>query len=169
MHHLPPARRFGYNWFRSTAIPSSSCCPAHEREENIPGLAPNASLAPETSVQFQREMRRGAEHENKTIPPACCILGWGDPSSPRSSCIEIPFPGSWVPLCCLGLMRRGRNSTAEAVFGIMEFWNGFGGKGTKAHPVPTPCHGQGHFPLEQVAPSLGIASSFKEVLRNKSP
>ena len=27
------------------------------------------------------------------------------------------------------------------------------GRDLKAHPVPTPCHGQGHLPLEQVAPS----------------
>lgn len=27
------------------------------------------------------------------------------------------------------------------------------GRDPKEHPIPTPCHGQGHFPLDQVAPS----------------
>lgn len=78
--------------------------------------------------------------------------------------MKFLFLGAGSPLCCLGLMRRSRNSMAKAVFGIMETWSGFGGKETKAHPVPTST-----FPPDQVAPSLGIASSFKEVLRNKSP
>ena len=36
---------------------------------------------------------------------------------------------------------------------IPESWNSWVGRDLKAHPVPTPCHGQGHLPLDRVAPS----------------
>lgn len=92
--------------------------------------------------------------------PAFKFLSQGSPA------FKFLFLGAGSPLCCL--MRRGRSSTAKALFRILESWNGFGGKAPKAHRVPTPCHGQGHFPLGQVAPSLVIGSNFKEVQRNKS-
>uniref|UniRef100_A0A8C3EDE0 Uncharacterized protein n=1 Tax=Corvus moneduloides TaxID=1196302 RepID=A0A8C3EDE0_CORMO len=38
----------------------------------------------------------------------------------------------------------------------MESWNGLGQKGPQSSSCSTPCHGQGHLPLSQVAPSPNV-------------
>lgn len=51
--------------------------------------------------------------------------------------------GETTPKLFLGI-RKGSGS-------FIKTWNAVSWKDLEAHPVPNPCHGQGHPPLEQVA------------------
>ncbi|XP_050826559.1 uncharacterized protein LOC115484356 [Serinus canaria] len=66
-----------------------------------------------------------------------------------------------LPLFPGGLILSLRISKGKAMFPLpgyggdtSESWNGLGWKGPSNSSSSTPCHGQGHLPLSQVAPSL---------------
>lgn len=130
-HHLPPARCFGCSWFRTRPDPAAAAV-WHTRESKT---SPGYPQMPLWLQKHQREMGRGAGHENKKFLQHAAF--WGGEIQAAQGALKFLFLGAGSPLCCLGLMRRSRNSMAKAVFGIMETWSGFGGKETKAHPVPT--------------------------------
>lgn len=95
---------------------------------------------------------------------------WGReiPAAPGAPALKFLSLGAGCPWCCLGAAEERKEQHGQGCVwnpGILEwFWSDL-----KPILFQPPCHGQGHFPPDRVAPSLVIASNFKEVLRNKSP
>lgn len=78
---------------------------------------------------------------------------------------------SFSGACCAawGLLRRGRGSRARAVLGILESWNGFGGKGPKAHLIPAPLPWAGPFPTRPCCSKPGHCQRFQRSAEEQKP